>query len=91
MVPLSCRTSSAETEPVARYKSAEGKRLGIHYSDDPLDLGVWRNGKRRDLKNAALYESPVISAGWGEGVLEVKAGGAAFRCRVSEQGKADFQ
>ena len=74
-------------EGVAHYKSADGKQLGIDWRDDPLDLGVWRNGKRRDLKNAAMYESPVISADWGEGMLEVKAGGETFRCNVDAEGK----
>ncbi len=55
---------------IARYKSAAGKWLGIHGNDNPLDLGVWRNGNRRDLKHAALYQSPVISAQWGSGRAE---------------------
>jgi len=76
---------------IVRYKSADGKWLGIHWQDDPLDLGVWRNGKRRDLKNAAMYESPVINAGWGSGVLEVKAGGETFRCAVDAEGKVKFE
>ncbi len=73
-----------------RYKATDGKWLGIHWNDDPLDLGVWRNGKRRDLKNAALYQSDVISAAWGKGILEVHAGDASFRCEVDENGKASF-
>jgi len=76
---------------IARYKSNDGKWVGIHWNDDPLDLGVWRNGKRRDLSNAALYKSPVISADWGAGVLEVSAGGADFRCQVDAQGIAGFK
>jgi len=70
------------------YKSADGKHLGIQWNDDPLDLGVWRNGQRRDFKNAAMYESPVISMAWGGGVLEVNAGGEKFRCKVDGEGKA---
>ena len=49
---------------VARYKSVDGKWLGIHWNDDPLALGVWRNGKRRVLENHPLYDSPIISAPW---------------------------
>lgn len=75
---------------VARYKTTDGKWLGIHWNDNPLDLGVWRNGKRRDLKNVALYKSDVISAGWGEGVLQVNAGGASFRCQVDQDGQVNF-
>jgi len=71
-----------------RYKSADGKQLGIKWNDDPLDLGVWRNGQRRDFKNAAMYKSPVISMAWGGGVLEVNAGGEKFRCEVDGEGKA---
>ena len=43
---------------IARCKTPDGKHLGIHWNDNPLDLGVWRNGQRRDLKNLALYEAP---------------------------------
>jgi len=75
---------------VARYKSSDGKWLGIHWNNDPLNLGVWRNGHRRDLQNTALYDSPVIKAGWGEGVLDVRAGGASFRCQVDAAGRASF-
>ncbi len=64
---------------VARYKSSDGKHLGIHWNDDPLDLGVWRNGKRRNLSTAALYESPVIHSPWGSGKLEVVTPGSTFR------------
>ena len=70
----------------ARYRSADGNHLGIHWNDNPLDLGVWRNGKRRDLRNPGLYESEVIRSAWGSGILEVTAGGHAFRCEVTENG-----
>lgn len=78
------------TKGVARYKAADGKWLGIHWNDDPRNLGVWRNGKRRDLANAPLYDSPVIAADWGGGALEVRAGGAEFRCQVDSEGKVSF-
>jgi hypothetical protein len=66
---------------IARYKAADGKWLGIHWNDDPLNLGVWRNGKRRDLAEDAgyLYRSPVIKSVRGSGVLEVNAGGETFK------------
>ena len=64
---------------IARYKSSDGKHLGIHWNDNPLDLGVWRNGKRRDLANAALYESPIVNSKWGSGLLEVTTPDADFR------------
>ncbi len=69
-----------------RYKSSDGKYLGIHWNDNPLDLGVWRNGIRRDLSNAALYQSPVIKSDWANGTLEITAGGETFRCTVDEKG-----
>jgi len=77
---------------VTRYKSADGKWLGIHWNDDPLDLGVWRNGTRRDLEADAgsLYRSSVINCGWGSGILEIDAGGERFRCEVDQQGKVKF-
>jgi hypothetical protein len=78
---------------VARYKSADGKWLGIHWNDDPMDLGVWRNGKRRDLKEDAqwMYRSGVISAKWGEGKLRVVAGGEVFECEVDGDGKVEWR
>ena len=78
---------------IARYKAASGNHLGIHWNDDPLDLGVWRNGKRRDLQADAgsLYRSPVINSAWGSGVLEVNVAGEAFRCEVDADGKVSFK
>ena len=64
---------------VVRYKAADGKYLGIHWNDNPLDLGVWRNGERRDLANAKLFDSPLVQAEWGKGILEVRTEGAEFR------------
>ena len=75
---------------VVRYRSSDGKWLGIHWNDDPLDLGVWRNGKRRDLAAAALYESPIIKAPWGGGSLEVNSGGDSFHCEVDDDGRTSF-
>ena len=75
---------------VARYRSSDGKWLGIHWNDDALDLGVWRNGERRDLSSAALYDSPIIKSAWGRGVLEIEAGGESYRCEVDVAGKVIF-
>ena len=76
-------------EGVVRYKSDSGQWLGIHWNDDPMDLGVWRNGKRRQLAETPLYDSPVIRSAWGAGQLEVETPGARFRCRVDDRGIAD--
>ncbi|MCR9201656.1 MAG: hypothetical protein NXI04_23680 [Planctomycetaceae bacterium] len=75
---------------VARYKSSDGKWLGIHWNNDPLQLGVWRNGVRRDLATAAVYDSPVIQAGWGTGTLSVSLPDAKFRCQVDDDGAVVF-
>lgn len=77
---------------IVRYKAADGKHLGIHWNDDPLDLGVWRNGERRDLKEDArwIYRSPIIEAAWGGGELTVRAGGESFHCAVDESGRISF-
>jgi len=77
---------------VARYKSADGKWLGFHWNDNPMDLGVWRNGTRRDLVTDAqsLYRSPIINCQSGSGILEIEAGGERFRCEVDENGKVKF-
>jgi len=78
---------------IASYKATDGNHLGIHWNSDPLELGVWRNGTRRDLKADAgsLYRSPVINAEWGSGILEVSTGGEAFRCEVDADGKVSFK
>lgn len=70
----------------ARYRSADGKHLGIHWHDDPLKLGVWRNGTRRNLENPALYESTMIQSKWGSGTLEIKTPTAQFRTHVTANG-----
>lgn len=75
---------------VATYRAQDGKWLGIHWNNDPLNLGVWRNGKRRDLKNVALYDSPIVHSPWGAGELEVTLPGAGFRCQVDEGGVVTF-
>lgn len=75
-----------------RYRTANKNWLGIHWNDDPHDLGVWRNGQRRDLGTHAthLYDSPPIRAVWGTGTLTVQAGGSTFRCSVDENGRVTF-
>lgn len=67
---------------IVTYKSGDRIHLGIHWNDDPLNLGVWRNGTRRDLRNAAMYESPIIKSSWQSGVLKVNTIGATFRHAV---------
>lgn len=73
-------------EGVARYKASDGKHLGIHWNDDPMNLGVWRNGVRRDLQSAArkLYESPIIHSDWGSGTLRIEAGGTTYSIDESD-------
>lgn len=84
---------------VVQYKSADGKWLGFHWNDDPLQLGVWRNGKRRDLAHDAgfLYRAgegeggpAPVHAKWGSGSIYVEAGGEAFGCAVDGGGVANF-
>ncbi|MEC8556037.1 MAG: hypothetical protein VXZ82_13595 [Planctomycetota bacterium] len=67
-------------EGVVRYKASDGKHLGIHWNDNPMNLGVWRNGVRRDLQDAArkLYDSPIIDSDWGSGTLRIEAGGTTY-------------
>lgn len=86
------------TEGVVQYKASDGKWLGIHWNDAPLELGVWRDGKRRDLKNDArfLYRAgegaalAPIHAQWSAGKLYVEAGGEAFACSVDDRGQVEF-
>lgn len=86
-------------EGVVQYKAADGKWLGFHWNDDPLQLGVWRNGKRRDLAGDAgfLYRAgggegglAPVHAKWGSGSIYVEAGGEAFGSSVDGGGGASF-
>lgn len=73
------------------YKASDGKWLGIHWNDDPLNLGVWRNGKRTDLSDSAFCESPIVRSEWGSGILEVITPSAKFRCEVDVNGGVRFE
>lgn len=82
-----------------QYKAAAGLWLGIHWQDDPHNLGVWTNGQRHDFAQHAQYlyqpagatepTAPIYSQ-WGDGTLYVEAGGEAFASTVDEQGKVTF-
>lgn len=87
-------------EGTVRYKAADGKWLGFHWSDDAHDLGVWRNGKRHDwARHAACLYSPYdadsstgpIHSFRGSGTLYVEAGGEAFDCHVTADGRVTFK
>lgn len=85
-------------EGVVQYQTADGRWLGFHWSHDPHDLGVWRNGRRHDWRRhkSHLYQSSdgqpaPIFAPWGEGVLYVEADGDAFGCRVDDAGQVVFE
>jgi hypothetical protein len=82
---------------VVQYRAAGGKQLGFHWHDDPLQLGVWRDGRRRDLARDAgfLYRAgeggpAPIHAKWGEGAIYLEAGGEAFAGSVDGEGRAKF-
>jgi len=86
-------------EGIVRFKSVDGRSLGIHWDDNPMKLGVWCDGQRRDLDRDAgfLYRPGAsddslvpIRAKWGEGKLYVEADGEAFTCSVDESGKVVF-
>jgi hypothetical protein len=85
-------------EGVVQYKAADGKWLGVHWNDDPRQLGVWRNGQRHDWQRHAahLYTSGSddapgpIESKWGSGELVIRVGGSTFTSRVDESGKASF-
>jgi hypothetical protein len=84
-------------EGVVQYQAADGKWLGFHWHDDPLQLGVWRDGKRRDLARDAgfLYRAgdggpAPVHAKWGEGAIYVEAGGEAFAASVDGEGRSKF-
>jgi hypothetical protein len=82
---------------IVQYKSG-GKQLGLHWHDDPKNLGVWRNGQQHDwLRHAQLLygagkpDAPApLSAAWGAGSLNVAAGGATFSSSVAEDGTTTF-
>ncbi len=84
---------------VVRYKTPAGRWLGVHWHDDPHDLGVWRNGVRHDWAEHAahLYRaadgsaSDPIAATWGGGTLTVAAGDRTFRGAVTDDGLFSFE
>ena len=78
---------------IVRFKADGGKHLGIHWNDNPLNLGIWRNANQHDLNTdiGSLYRSPVINSEWGSGVLEIQTGKSKFYCRVDEEGKVFFK
>ena len=84
---------------VVRYKTPAGRWLGLHWNDDPHDLGVWRNGVRHDWSAhaASLYRAAEgsaaapIAAAWGGGTLTVTAGDRRFRGTVDEDGIYRFE
>lgn len=85
-------------EGVVQFKTADGRWLGFHWHDDPRQLGVWRNGRQHDWQRHAQYlyrtesagQPPLIESRWGEGKLEVSAGGKTFRCEVTDEGRVIF-
>ncbi len=87
-------------EGVVQYKAADRdkKWLGMNWGDRTRGLGVWRNGKRHDwaahaklLYGSEQSETGIVSSPWGEGRLNVNAGGESFTCSVSEDGKVSFR
>ncbi len=85
-------------EGIVQFKTADGRWLGFHWHDDPMQLGVWRNGRQHDWRRHAEYlyhteaadRAPLVESRWGEGKLEVSAGGKTFRCEVAEDGRVNF-
>jgi hypothetical protein len=88
--------TSELAQGIAKYKSADGKWLGIHWNAVGNNLGVWQNGQRHDwAKHAAMLygnttDTSPISAGWGQGRLEVKTKDNRFWCEVSAEGQVRF-
>lgn len=74
----------------AELQTSQGKKLAMQWHDDPLQLGVIRNGVKRDLSDYALYRSPIVRSGWHSGTLTVNAGGETFSCYVDETGVPKF-
>lgn len=69
-----------------------------HQANGPrLSIGR-RNGRQYDWSRHAEYlyhteaadQSTLVESRWGEGRLDVSAGGKAFRCEVGEDGRVIF-
>lgn len=84
-----------------RFRAADGRRLAFEWNDDPFRLGIVKDGRRHDLSEHARYlyrnaDEPAsgprgpIHSEWGGGTLYVEAGGEAFACAVSEEGRVTF-
>lgn len=85
------------TDGAVIYKSPSGRHLGIHWQDDPHNLGVWRNGARHDFKEHADYLYRPADSGYapiysrrGSATLYIEAGREAFACNVGDDGRVRF-
>ncbi|MFO0869192.1 MAG: hypothetical protein U0935_09680 [Pirellulales bacterium] len=89
---------------IVKYRTDDGRSLGLHWHDDPRELEVWRNGHLHDWQRhaewlygpAALPASPAPTAAppvesrRGSGTLRVSVEGAEFRCHVAEDGRVEW-
>lgn len=82
------------------YRAADGKTLRLQWSDDPKELGVWRDGRRHDWAEHARYlyrtadaagQAGPLSSPWGSGRLFVQAGRYTFNCSVGDDGRVTFE
>jgi hypothetical protein len=83
----------------AEMTGAEGRSLRVQWAADPLEIGIWRDGVRRDWaaseENWAFgafgeLDGAPLQQGWRGGTLRVRAGEHYFRASVHEDGRVEF-
>jgi hypothetical protein len=82
---------------IVRVRIPGQHHLGLHWNDDPQQLGVWVRGQRHDwgrhrrhLYLAQMPDRPRLHAEHGSGKIFIEAGASAFASAVDEAGRARF-
>jgi hypothetical protein len=77
------------------FIGSDGRRVELGFDENASKTLVLKDGKPHDLAAHGSWlfggdDSPIRHA-WHGGVLTVKAGGAAFRCTVDDEGGVRFE
>jgi hypothetical protein len=92
------RLDAAELDAgIAAYTGSDGRTVKLAFGAAAADTRVWRDGEelRRADHGAHLFANPdgsdaPLRCRWLGGTLQVRAGGAAFRGTVDEDGRYTF-
>ena len=107
LTPEKFATRAAELRPdlakladgCVQIEGVEGRELRLQWAPDPLQIGIWRDGVRRDWKspeeNRAFGafgepDAAPLQQDWRSGTLRVRAGEHLFRASVADDGRVEF-